>query len=65
MKLLLAIVGSVLLLCLAAFCMFGFLATLEQTNKPGLFIAFRIGYSVVGIACLAGVILLLGSVIRR
>jgi hypothetical protein len=61
MKLLLAIVGSVLLLCVAAFCVFGFLATFEPTNNPGQFMAFRVGYSVVGVGCLAGVILLFAN----
>ena len=65
MKLLLAILGSVPLLALAAFCVFGFLATFEPTNNPGQFMAFRIGYSVIGLGCLVGVILLFVSALRK
>ena len=61
MKLLIAIVGSLLLLAVAAFCVFGFLATFE----PGQFMAFRIGYSVVGLGCIAGVILLIVNSARK
>ena len=52
MKLLVAIVGSLLLLAVAAFCVFGFLATLEPTSNA---MAFRIGYTVIGLGCLVGV----------
>ena len=65
MKLLLAILGSVPLLAVAAFCVFGFLATFEPTNNPGQFMAFRIGYSVIGLGCLVGVILLFVSALRK
>ena len=49
MKFLMAIVGSLLLLLLSAFCLFGFLATFEPTDNA---LAFRTGYVVVGIGCL-------------
>lgn len=65
MKLLLAIVGSFLLLAMAAFCSFGFLATFEPTINPGQFKAFRIGYSVVGLGCIAGAILLIANAFRK
>ena len=65
MKLLLAILGSVPLLAVAAFCVFGFLATFEPTNNPGQFMAFQIGYSVEGLGCLVGVILLFVSALRK
>jgi hypothetical protein len=59
MKLLLTIVASLVLLAIAAFCLFGFLATFEPTDKPVMFLAFRIGYAVVGIGCLVGTIALI------
>lgn len=55
MKIIVAIVGSLLLLAVAAFCLFGFLATFEPTNNPGQFMAFRIGYTVVGLGCIFGI----------
>jgi hypothetical protein len=63
MKLFLAIVTAILLLPIVAFCVFGFMATFEPTDRPEVFIAFRIGYGVVGIACLAGVVGLIGWVL--
>ena len=65
MKIIVAIVGSLLLLAVTAFCVFGFLATFEPTNNPGQFMAFRFGYSVVGLGCIAGVVLLIFNVTRR
>ena len=60
-----AILGAVVLLPIAAFCLFGFAATFEPTNRPGVFSAFRIGYAVVGLGCLAGVVTLVARSIRR
>ncbi len=54
MRLLVAILGSVFLLAVAGFCVFGFLATFEPTDRTAEFWAFRIGYAVVGIGCLIG-----------
>ena len=51
MKLLVAFIGSLLLLAVAAFCVFGFLATFEPTDNA---IVFRVGYTVIGIGCLVG-----------
>lgn len=65
MKIVLAIIGSLLLLAVAAFCVFGFLATFEPTNNPGQFMAFRIGYSVIGLGCIAGVIFLIVNAVRK
>jgi hypothetical protein len=45
--------GSILSLAFAAFCVFGFLATSEPTNNPGVSLAFRISYAVVGLGCVA------------
>ena len=45
MKLLLALIGSLLLLAVTAFCVFGFMATFEPTNNPSQFMAFRIRQS--------------------
>jgi hypothetical protein len=55
MKLFVAIFGSLLLLAIAAFCGFGFLATFEPTDNVAQFMAFRIGYIVIGLGCLVGV----------
>jgi len=65
MKLLLASIGSVLLLGVAAFCVFGFLASFEPTDKPGVFLAFRIGYAIIGLSCLGGMFSLVVRAIRR
>ena len=65
MKLLLAVLGSLFLLSVAAFCVFGFLATFEPTNNPGQFMAFRIGYAVIGIGSLVGVLLLIVNAVRK
>lgn len=61
MKILLAMIGSVLLLAVAAFCAFGFLATFE----PGDFMVFRVGYAVVGLGCVAGAIAIIAKAILR
>jgi hypothetical protein len=55
MKLFVAILGLILLLAVAAFCGFGFLTTFEPTNDLAQFMAFRIGYAVIGLGCLVGV----------
>lgn len=62
MKLLLLLLG---LLAVAAFCIFGFLATFEPTNNASEFLAFRIGYAVVGLGCVAGLIALIVKAVRR
>jgi hypothetical protein len=54
MKILLAVLGAMLLLALAAFCLFGSLATFEPTDTPAVSWALRVGYAVVGIGSLAG-----------
>ncbi|MEO1998676.1 MAG: hypothetical protein ABGZ17_25810 [Planctomycetaceae bacterium] len=43
---------AIVCLPVGGFCIFGFLATFEPTSNA---IAFRIGYTVVGLACLAGI----------
>ena len=65
MKIVLAIIGSLLLLAVAAFCVFGFLATFEPTNNPGQFMAFRIGYSVVGVGGIVGIGFLIVNALRK
>ena len=65
MKGLLFIIGSLLLLGVAAFCVFGFLATFEPTNNPAQFMAFRIGYSVIGLGCLVGMGFLIVNLFRK
>ena len=65
MKIVLALFVSLLLLAVAVFCLFGFLATFEPTDRPGQFLAFRIGYTIVGIGCLVGMIAVILSGIRK
>jgi hypothetical protein len=48
MRVLVAIIGTVGLLPVTAFCLFGSAATFEPTDRPGVFMAFRIGYAVIG-----------------
>ncbi len=65
MKLFMAIAGALLLLTVAAFCLFGFLATFEPTNAPRSFLVFRIGYAVVGVGSVAGAIVLIVTAARK
>ena len=65
MKLIVAILGSLLLLSIAAFCGFGFLATFEPTDNVTQFMAFRIGYNVTGVGCLVGVGFLIAKALRK
>ena len=46
------------LLSVAAFCVFGFLATYEPTDRPDTALTFRIGYAAIGLGCLAGAVAL-------
>lgn len=62
MKLIVAIVGSLLLLAVAAFCGFGFMATFEPTSNA---LAFRGAYTVIGIGCLVGVGFLIANSLRK
>ncbi len=62
MKLFLSAIG---LLVVGAFCVFGFMATFEPTNEPSRFMAFRVGYAVIGLGCLAGVGFVIMNAIRR
>jgi hypothetical protein len=53
---------AMLLLVVAAFCVYGFIAAFE----PGpTHIYYRIGYPILGIACLAGALALLMGSRRR
>jgi len=62
MKPIVAILGSPLLLIVAAFCGFGFLATFEPTDNA---LAFRVGHSVIGLGCLVGAGFLIVNAVRR
>jgi hypothetical protein len=62
MRLLATMVDSLLLLAVSAFCMFGSLATFEQTNNHFL---FRVGYTVVGVGCLAGAGIQIVNAVRK
>ena len=61
-KLLVAAFGSIFLLAVAAFCLFGFLATFEPTSNA---LVFRIGYTVVGLGCLVGAGFLFANSVRK
>jgi hypothetical protein len=65
MKLFVAIFGSLLLLAVAAFCVFGFMATFEPTDRTVQFMAFRIGYALIGVACVLGIGILFANLIRK
>ena len=65
MKLFVAIFASLLLMAVAAFCVFGFLATFEPTDNAAQFMAFRIGYSVIGLGCVVGVGFLMVNALRK
>lgn len=65
MKLNVAILGSLLFLVVATFCGFGFVATFEPTDNAAQFMAFRIGYSVIGLGCLIGVGILIVNAVRK
>jgi len=41
------------------------LASFEPSDTPGMFMAFRIGYAVVGVACLVGTITLIVNGVRK
>jgi len=62
MKLVVAIFGSLLLLAIAAFCAFGFLATFEPTDNA---LVFRVGYTVIGLGCVVGVGFLIVKAVRK
>ncbi|MCA9122917.1 MAG: hypothetical protein H6822_06680 [Planctomycetaceae bacterium] len=68
MNKLVPILAALLLLPVATYCVFGFIATFEPTDRPEVFMAFRIGYGVVGGGCLIGLAFvitqLLGSLER-
>jgi len=53
---------AVVMLMLAGFCVFGFLASFEPTDNA---MVFRIGYAVMGVSCLAGSGGLIVSVIHN
>ena len=65
MRIIIAIATSLILLPIAAFCVFGFMATFEPTRTPGVFLVFRFGYAVIGLGCLAGDVVLIGRCVRK
>lgn len=52
------ILASLVLLAVAAFCVFGFLATFEPPGSMG----WRIGYATLGLLSLAGAIVAAASI---
>lgn len=65
MRVIISLIGSLILLSVAAFCVFGFMATSEPTDRTVEFMAFRIGYAVIGLGCLAGVVALIARCFRK
>ena len=65
MKLFAAILGSLLLLAVAAFCLFGFLAMFEPATNTTQFMVLRIGYATVGVGCVLGIGFLVARAIRK
>jgi len=65
MKLCVVILGSILLLAVAAFCGFAFMATFEPTDNVTQFMAFRIGYGVIGLGCVVGIGFLIAKALRK
>ena len=65
MRVIVAIIGSLILLPVAAFCVFGFMATFEPTDRTVEFMAFRIGYVLIGLGCLAGIVVLIAGCFRK
>jgi len=64
MRVIIASIGSLILLAIAAFCIFGFLATYEP-DETLEYMAFRIGYAVIGLGCLAGIVALITRCFRK
>ena len=60
-----AILGSLLLLAVAGFCVFCFMTTFEPTNNAAQFMLFRVAYAVVGVGCLIGVLFMTMNSIQR
>jgi hypothetical protein len=54
MQLIARLGGTVVLLAIAAFALFGFLASEEVADLAAQFV-WRIGYGAIGIACLVGI----------
>jgi hypothetical protein len=65
MKILVAAIGCSLLLAVAAFCLFGFLASFEPTDRSGQFLPFRVGYALVGVSCIGGMAALIVNAFRK
>jgi hypothetical protein len=62
---LMVIMVSLLLLAIAAVCLLGFLATFEPTAKTTQNMAFKIGYSVIGLSCIVGAVFLIVNVVSK
>lgn len=61
----LTVIGTLVLLAVAVFCVYGFLATFEPTDKPAMFLTFRIGYAAVGLGCMGGVLMAIVNAAHR
>jgi hypothetical protein len=55
-------VAAAMLLLIAAFCVYGFLASFEPSAGAT---AFKIGYAAVGLGCLSGSAALIARGVRR
>ena len=56
MPLLMRVISGLSLLAIAAFCVFGLLATGEIPDRPTAQLGLRVAYSAVGLCCLAGIV---------
>mgnify|MGYP001188334515 FL=1 len=65
MRIFVAIVGTLGLMPIAVFCLFGFAATFEPTNQRDVFTAFRIGYVLLGLGCLTVIVFLMARCFRK
>ncbi len=60
MRRLVRIIGMLALLALTVFCVFGFMATYEYPDVAKR-LPWQIGYGMLGLTCLGGVVMLLRS----
>lgn len=65
MKWVSALALAVALLAVAAFCLFGFLATYEPPAHPTLNLTFRFAYALLGAAAAAGALGTLARIVSR
>ena len=62
MRLFLLLLFAAMLLMMATFCLFGFLASFEPTDNA---LVFRIGYAIIGTSSVIGVSHVTRKLVRR